>query len=144
MAIAFGIISLIMSIVAPILCGWIGFGVTAVFAILAIAFTLIQNKNAGEDQPKKKAGVILGVCGFIVGLMFGAGSAAVGKMIHDKALECDCGMVAEITEDYSLYGMIGCGIKSSKLGYSSGEKKEELDRQFKKLSDYIQKSSTSE
>ncbi len=143
MALAFGIISLALAFLAELIAGWVGFAVVALFAVLAIVFTVMQNKKAEEGVPKKKAGIVLGVIGIVIGLLFSAMVSYLGGLMRDKAKELDCNMVVEVSEGFANLGIIGMGLKASELGYDTPEKKAELERQMDLIKDSISDSNSS-
>ena len=85
MAILFGVLAIITGLLLPFLLGWIGFAIPMVFAALAILFNILKNKkNAEQELPKTKAGLVCGIVGAVLAVLMIAGLQGATGLIKNK------------------------------------------------------------
>ena len=128
MALAFGIISILLGVFAPWLGGWIGFAVAAVFGVLGVVFCITKNNKLDEGVPKKRGGMICGIIGVAVALLMQLAVMGAAKSLMQKAKEAgNCPIYVECGDVLSTTGVIGLAAEVSRKGYNPDDLSKELD-----------------
>ncbi len=102
MAILFGVLSIVVGLVAPILFGIWGFFVTAIFAILAGVFAIKAKKAGGSAT----GGIVTAVVGVVLGLAGMALMVAMAGVLADEAKKQNLPIIADHA-DKLKFGVVG-------------------------------------
>ena len=140
MAIAFGIISIVLGVIGGFLAGWIGVGVTALFGALAIFIGIRRNK-AAEQEGKKVGALICGIVGIVIAFLLQLGVMSFADKLKQEADQLgDCQYVSAGAEGFKTLGFIGFmsnSLKQKPEGMSDSEFGDILKDQMSKVSDSL-------
>ncbi len=87
MALALGIIALILGTMGAIVAGWLGVGIVAVLGGLAIFFQIKKNKSLGEAEKRKRGGMICGIIGIVIVFLGQVGMIGLADKVKDAAVK---------------------------------------------------------
>jgi len=140
MAIAFGIISIVLGVIGGFLAGWIGVGVAALLGALAILFCIKKNK-AAEGQGKKVGAMICGIIGIVLAFLLQMGVMSFADKLKEEADKVgDAQYVSAGAEGLKNLGFIGFmsnALKQKPADMSDTEFGEILKDQMSKVSDSL-------
>ena len=138
MAILFGVLAIITAFFLPFLFGWVGFVIPMVFAALAIVFNILKNKkNAEQELPKTKAGLVCGIVGAVLAILMILGlQAATGKIKSEmeKYGVSHFPILEKTVDKLGSGGLVGM-IITAKDEAAKGI--DELKKEFENLQEYM-------
>jgi len=144
MALALGIIALVVGLIGPWLAGWICVAVAVILGGLAIFFQIRKNQQAGEEGPKKKAGMVCGIIGLVlcfVGQFTVMGIADKIKAQAEKMGDDGAYVLAGIDsmKTTGIIGFLSKAMDAKPEGMSNDEYTKLLTDQFKTVTEAITK-----
>ncbi len=128
MGLVFGIISIVVGFFAAWIAGWAGFITVAILAILAVVFTILKNKKLGEDEKKKKGGIITGIIGLVLGFLMMLAVMGIGDKMKKDINANDYPILSQVCDSFSTGGVMGMVSKVQDLGLSTDDLQKELDK----------------
>lgn len=141
MALALGIIAIILGALGAILAGWLGVGIVAVLGGLAIFFQMKKNKSLGEGEKRKLGGMICGIIGIVIVFLGQIGMIGLADKMKDVA-EKDGNAEyivagADGLKSMGIIGMVNSAIKAKPEGVTDqqflDDLKEQSDRIMKEV-----------
>ncbi|MCR4847029.1 MAG: hypothetical protein K5865_09845 [Eubacterium sp.] len=124
MSVLFAVLAMISGIIGTFLAGFIGLGITFVFAGLAILFAARKKKTVGKVGVGSIITSVIAIC--FSGLIL-LGIVAVGNYLRDEARKCDAPLVEKYMGDFK-FGVIGVAAKISNDGVDEVEFRRQLDK----------------
>ena len=126
MAILFGVLSIVIGFISPILFGIWGFVATVIFAILAGVFAVKAKKNGGKGT----AGIVTAVIGVVLGLVGMVLMMSIASVATEEAKKQNLPIMAEHA-DQLKFGIVG--FVASVTG--DGADMDALSAELKKFND---------
>lgn len=140
MAIAFGIISIVLGVIGGFIAGWVGAGIAAAFGGLAIFFCIRKNKQS-EDQRKRFGSMVCGIIGIALAFLLQLGIMSFADKLKEEATKVgDVPYVVAGADGFKNLGFIGFmsnALKQKPADMSDTEFGEILKDQMSKVSDSL-------
>ena len=111
MAILFGVLSIVIGVIAPILFGIWGFVATVVFAILAGVFVVKAKKEGGKGT----AGIVTAIIGVVLGLAGMGIMLSIASVATEEAKKLNLPILTEYAENLK-FGVVGFVASVTKEG----------------------------
>jgi hypothetical protein len=141
MAIAFGIISIVLGVIGGFMAGWVGAGIAAAFGGLAVFFCIRKNKQS-EDQRKRFGSMVCGIIGIALAFLLQLGIMSFADKLKEEATKVgDVPYVVAGADGFKNLGFIGfmsSALKEKPADMSDSEFSKVLQDQMTKVTDSMQ------
>lgn len=116
MALAFGIIALVVAVFGVLIAGWVSVGIAVVLGALAIFFQIKKNKELEEGARRKKAGMVCAIIGIVLALIAQFGLMGVADKMKEAAeKDGNAPLLAAGSEGLKTLGVIGVYMKAKEV-----------------------------
>ena len=143
MAIALGIISIVIGLIGGFLAGWVGVGLAALLGALAIVICIRKNQaaEAGEQPRKKVGGMICGIIGIALAFLLQMGVMSFAGKLKEEADTLGgaeyVSAGADGLKNLGFIGFMSSALKQKPEGMSDSEFADVLKDQMTKVSDSL-------